>query len=289
MLPRERSQAIHVRPISVVPGFYAEEPDDTNLIDSRSRSRPRALDHRRSTVAIGELSIMPPTGQGKQIETYLCAHVAVLCMGDRLISASLALGCRVASEPMAMPVAWCLVVVVVARSHWRTHVLVLARSIGFRRRALPIAEDFSACLLVLVLFRGSTTDSGTVGVLAWRRATGDTGDCNCHLGWAVGCEGFSTSPAPVMMNRRPTTSEEKNAYTSSTCILTLTCSDLKIDSCKKKKKTKATARKGHKLSPRHAPFFLTCGRPVSCCFRVTLSLCEADLEGGHDRLWTFNL
>jgi hypothetical protein len=187
-------------------------------------------------VAIGELSIMPPTGQGKQIETYLCAHVAVLCMGDRLISASLALGCRVASEPMAMPVAWCLVVVVVARSHWRTHVLVLARSIGFRRRALPIAEDFSACLLVLVLFRGSTTDSGTVGVLAWRRATGDTGDCNCHLGWAVGCEGFSTSPAPVMMNRRPTTSEEKNAYTSSTCILTLTCSDLKIDSCKKKKK-----------------------------------------------------
>lgn len=182
MVPRERSRSCPANFCRA--GFLrAEEPDDTNLIDfcgpGRGPGRVRWIIVDRPWRWESFNSIMPPTGQGKQIETYLCAHVAVLCMGDRLISASLALGCRVASEPMAMPVAWCLVVVVVARSHWRTHVLVLARSIGFRRRALPIAEDFSACLLCSRAVSG--VDNGF-----WYGWCAGVADCNCHLGWAVG-------------------------------------------------------------------------------------------------------
>jgi len=71
-----------------------------------------------------------PTGQGKQIETYLCAHVAV--HGQPPAGLGWLAGWLARREPGAH--GWWL-----AHWHWRAHVLVLALgargwSFGFRRR-----------------------------------------------------------------------------------------------------------------------------------------------------------
>jgi hypothetical protein len=81
--------------------------------------------------------------------------------------------------------------VLVAHWHWRAHVLVLALgrwgcwSSAFAG-ALPIAEDFSACLLVLVQFPGLTTSSATVGLMAWTLEQGRVPK-NCHSNVGLPC------------------------------------------------------------------------------------------------------
>lgn len=85
--------------------------------------------------------------------------------------------------------------VLVAHWHWRAHVLVLALgrwgcwSSAFAG-ALPIAEDFSACLLVLVQFPGLTTSSATVGLMAWTLEQGRVPK-NCHSNVGLPCHAES--------------------------------------------------------------------------------------------------
>jgi hypothetical protein len=135
---------------------------------------------------------MPPGSRrpGKESRSRrIYAHVAVHGQPPAGLCIGWLAGASRASE-RASP--W---MVLVAHWHWRAHVLVLALgrwgcwSSAFAG-ALPIAEDFSACLLVLVQFPGLTTSSATVGLMAWTLERGRVPK-NCHNNVGLPCHAES--------------------------------------------------------------------------------------------------
>lgn len=172
LLPRERSRSCPANFCRA--GFLrAEEPDDTNLIDfcgpGRGPGRVRWIIVDRPWRSASFQSCRRPGKESRSRRIYAlmwrcCAWATALLVPPWPLAAA----SPASPWPCLLPGAWWW---------WWWHARTGARMFwcwrdrsAFAGAPFQSRKTFLPASFVLVLFRGSTTDSGTVGVLAWRIA-----------------------------------------------------------------------------------------------------------------------